>query len=194
MRAFETLLERLFARARHLLLEQGDARIGLVGGALGALMRGEAVDVRAWSRLGEYRAWALIDDWREHPDRVLSELASGLLDRRPLVWRERAVETPEAAAREDALAERVLSELTPQERFLFAVDEARHSPYTPYVARSTAGAGGGVRLIDGTGRITLIEHKSPVVRALGDVALRLRRWFVHPMILDKVRRVAGDQW
>ncbi len=183
VRAAESMLERLFARAR-VLLESGDGSM-VVSGGLGALMRGEEVGVHAYVRLGDYSAWSLIAEWADHSDPVLSRLARGLLDRRVFRSVDRDLSGAGAEAEDDALVAAVMQELSPQERFLFVVDEARDLPYRPYRAsQSTSQA---LRLVDGGGRVFPIEERSEVAVALGNSAYRLRRWCYD----SKIRRIAG---
>jgi hypothetical protein len=188
VRAAESMLERLFARAR-VLLEGGDASM-IVPGGLGALMRGEDVEVSAYVRLGDYSAWSLIAGWAEHSDPVLSRLARGLLDRRLFRSVERDLSGPGAEAEDDERVAAVMQELSPQERFLFVVDEARDLPYRPY--RASDSTSQALRLVDGSGRIFPIEERSEVAGALGNSAYRLRRWCYDGALHSKIRRITGE--
>lgn len=183
VRAAEGMLRSLFDRARW-LLANGDRELD-DGGVLVKMLRGETVEPGAWSRLGDFHAWSLVARWRDHGDRVLSELAEGLLERR-------LFRSLEFEGVPDTEAERVRAEiedvLSPAERFYFFVDDARDVPYRPYEARDGR-ATKALRIRDRDRRIHAIEAYSPVVRALGESAYRLRRWCVHPALLPKVKPV-----
>ena len=192
VRCAETMLERAFARARW-LARQGDARV-LPRGPFGRWIAGEAQLGSDVAQVTDFDAWALLAQWREHPDRVLSSLATGVLTRRLFKANERnnvAIGADEAADRE--VEQRILEELSPDERFLFAVDVARDHPYLPYMGAATD-ASPAIRVIDGAGRVRHIEALSPIVRALGDASYRMRRWVYDPRLEDKLRRIAGDAW
>lgn len=188
VRAAETMLELLFKRAR-LVVSASDPALR-AHPALRSLWEGTPVDPDAWSGFSEYHAWALIDGWRSHSDSILALLASGLLDRRLLKAVDRSYENDVELKQELEHLERIEQGLSPDELFLFALDEARHSTYQPYVARHHGG-GQPIRVVDRMGRIEPIEQVSPIVRTLGQTATRLRRWYVHPLIVEKVRTITG---
>jgi hypothetical protein len=186
VRAAESMLERMFARARF-LLERGDGSV-LVAGALGALMRGEVVDAASYVQLGDYSAWSVIAQWMEHPDPVLSRLSRGLMERRLFRSVERRLDHGSEA--DDEQVARVMDELSAQERFLFVVDEARDLPYRPYrVAESLNQA---IRMVDRRGRTYPIEERSELAAALGQGAYRLRRWCFDEALRSKIRRIVGE--
>ncbi|MFT4703227.1 MAG: putative nucleotidyltransferase with HDIG domain [Bradymonadia bacterium] len=189
-RSAETMLERLFHRATS-LASQGDAQ-AMADGAIGELMRGEAVSASAWAKLGEYEAWSHIARWAEHPDPVLSKISSGLLERRLFKCNERRAtpEDPEWRT-DDLLAERIREELAPGERALFYVDEAADTPYRPYLPSESSR---GIRIRDAGSRVFFIEERSSVVQGLAASSYRLRRWFYHPQILPKLQRITGELW
>ena len=183
VRAAEAMLERAFARARH-LLDDGDDSVAAPG-ALGALMRREPVDMRDYTRLGEFNAWALIDRWTEHADPILATLARGLIRRDLFVASDRARD-PENGGwqREDTLAQEIHDALSPNERWYFFVDEARDVPYRPYVPGADARKA--VRIRDRDGRVFHIEERSHLTAALAKAAYEFRRWYYHPMIGPKI--------
>lgn len=192
VRAAESMLQRLFARARH-LLESGRDDLAPANG-LGRLMRREPIEAAEYVALGDYHAWALISGWRDDRDPVLSELAAGLLDRRLFKGHERDLGGDERARQaDDALVARIREELAPNEQYLFFVDEARDVPFRPYVPRP-GGSGTAVRVRDRAGRLFHIEDRSPIVRALAESSYRIRRWTYHPMLAAKLRRICGDRW
>lgn len=188
VRAAEVMLERLFRRAKE-VLSPTDPSLEPEG-VLAQLLRGEAICPQRWIRFTEFHAWSQMDRWRGHSDRILSLLASGLMDRRLFKAIDRSVESDEALRKELEMLEAIDEGLSPDERYLFAIDEASHSTYQPYVA-GQHGRGQPIRVVDRRGRIELIEQVSPVVRTLGQTATRLRRWYVHPLILDKVLTLSG---
>ena len=190
VRSAETMLESVFGRAAKLARE-GDAE-ARASGPLARLMRGEEVPAVEWAAWGEYDAWAHIARWADHADPVLSGLADGLLTRRLFKSNEReaAPGSPEWA-RDTELADHIRESLAPNERALFYVDEAGDVPYRPYVP--SAGRRG-VRVRDAQGRVFFIEERSHVVRALAQASYRLRRWFYHPRLAPKLRRLVGDAW
>ncbi len=183
VRAAEAMLERAFARARF-LMDNGDPTVAGAG-ALGALMRREPVDVADYTRLGEFSAWALIDRWTEHQDTILATLARGLMTRELFIASDRALDAEGGGwAHEDALADEVRESLSPNERWLFFVDEARDVPYRPYVPGSDARKA--VRIRAREGRVFHIEERSHLAAALAEAAYQFRRWYYHPMIAPKV--------
>ena len=188
VRASEVMLERLFMRARD-VIRPGDPSVDAEG-LFAALLDGSALEPERWVMFSDIDAWAQIRRWMTHPDRILQLLARGLMERRLFKAIDREVETDEDHARERVLLQRIEEGLSPDERYLFAVDEASHSTYQPYVARQHGG-GQPVRLIDRSGRVEPIERVSPIVRTLGQTATRLRRWNAHPMIYEKVRTISG---
>lgn len=188
VRAAEVMLERLFQRARDVLAPD-DASIEK-GGVIAQLLRGEDICPRAWMRFTEFHAWAQIDRWSDHSDRVLALLAEGLLERKLFKAIERYIVTEEDSKKDLAMLAAIDEGLSPDERSLFAMDEASDATYQPYVA-SGKGHGHPIRIVDRRGRISLIEQVSPVVHTLGQTATHLRRWYVHPLIFDKVRALSG---
>lgn len=188
VRAAEVMLERLFQRARDVLAPE-DPSIEQ-DGVIATLLRGEEICPRTWVRFTEFHAWAQIDRWRDHPDRVLAMLAQGLVTRKLFKAIERTIVTAEDSKKDLAMLAAIDEGLSPDERSLFAMDEASDATYQPYVA-SDKGHGQAIRIVDRRGRISLIEQVSPVVRTLGQTATHLRRWYVHPLILDKVRALSG---
>ena len=188
VRAMETMLECLFRRARAVLSPRDPSLDGAP--LLRALLAGERLTPSQWVRLREYNALGLIERWQDHDDRVLAVLARGFLERRVLRTVDRVLTDEDEIRHEDELLARIDESLSPDERFLFALDEASHSTYQPYMARHHAG-GQPIRVRARSGRVELIEQLSPVVRALGQTATRLRRWHVHPLIVEKVRLLTG---
>lgn len=188
VRAAEVMLERLFARAKA-VLSPSDPSL-TPDGVLTDLLRGEAICPRRWTHFTEFHAWSQIDRWRSHEDRVLRLLATGLLERRLFKAIDRGMATEKEGRKELEMLEAIDEGLSPEERYLFAMDEASHSTYQPYAA-AMDGRGQPIRVVDRDGRIEWIERVSPVVRTLGQTATRLRRWYVHPLILDKVRALSG---
>lgn len=186
VRAAEVMLERMFRRAKDVLAP--DDPSVLQGGVIAALFRGETVTASQWSRFTEYQAWEQIEAWCDHEDRILSLLADGLLKRKLLRMYAPDDHLIETGTKDLDLLRRIDEGLNPEERYLFAVDEAKHSMYQPYVA-SYAGQGHPIRVVDRRGRIALIEQISPVVKTLGQTATRLYRWYAHPMIFDKVQKL-----
>ena len=183
VRAAEAMLESAFARARFLLDNGDDSVAG--PGALGALMRREAVDVGDYTRLGEFSAWSLIDRWTDHSDTILATLSRGLTRRELFVASDRNRD-PQAGGwqNEDALAEKVRDGLSPNERWFFFVDEARDVPYRPYVPGADARKA--VRIRGKDGRVFHIEERSHLTAALAEAAYEFRRWYYHPMIGPKI--------
>lgn len=188
VRAAETMLELLFKRAR-LVIAHSDPSLR-PHAALRSLWAGEPMDPDRWSGFSEYHAWSLIDQWRTHSDSTLALLANGLLDRRLLKAVDRSYENDAELQQELEHLSRIGEGLSPDEQFLFALDEAKHSTYQPYVARHQGG-GQPIRIVDRMGRIEPIEQISPIVRTLGQTATRIRRWYVHPLIVEKVRTITG---
>lgn len=189
-RAAETMLGSTIARATR-LAEQGDRTV-LPGGTLERLMRGEEVNAAAWVRFQEFDVWAAIHTWADHRDNVLARLAQGLLRRQLFACNERSA-TPNGPGwwRDAKLAEDIQEALTPNERALFVVDEAGDVPYRPY---TTAAGTRGLRVRDHDGKLFYIEERSHVARALADATYRIRRWFYHPSLEGKLRRLAGPDW
>lgn len=188
VRAAEVMLERLFQRAKD-VLRPDDPSIEQ-GGVLADLLRGKDICPRTWSQFTEFHAWAQIDRWRAHPDRILAMLADGLLERKLFKAIERNIVTSEDAIKDLAMLSAIDEGLSPDEKSLFAIDEASHATYQPYVAADQE-HGQPIRIIDRRGRISLIEQVSPVVHTLGQTATHLRRWYVHPVIFDKVRALSA---
>ncbi len=189
-RAAETMLEAMFARARQ-LARDGDTT-AMADGSLGLLMRDEPLGAADWTRLHEFDAWSWIHRWADHSDTVLATLADGLVSRRLFKCNERNA-TPdfEDWARDAEVAEAIREELTPNERALFFVDEAGDTPYRPYVPREGRR---GLRVRGADGKLFYIEERSHIARALANASYRIRRWFYHPSLLPKLRRIAGDVW
>lgn len=188
VRALETMLECLFRRARK-VVSQNDSSLE-AWPELRTLLRGEPLSADEWVRTREYNAFSVIDRWQDHPDRVLRVLARDFLERRPMRSVNRPIASDEDQGYEEDLVARIEEALSPDERDLFALDVASHSTYQPYMARRQAG-GQPIRVLARSGRVELIEQLSPVVRALGQTATRLRRWHVHPLIVEKVRFLTG---
>lgn len=188
VRAAEVMLERLFFRAKS-VLSPDDPSLD-PDGAIAQLLRGETICPHTWARFTEFKAWAQIDRWRAHSDRILALLAEGLLQRNLFKTIERTLESEEDSRKDLAIFETIDEGLTLDERTLFAMDEASHATYQPYVA-GESGFGNAIRIVDRRGRISLIEHVSPVVHTLGQTATRLRRWYAHPIIFDKVHALSA---
>ena len=187
VRSAESMLERVFARAR-VLMEQGDGTV-IAPGGLGMLMRGEPVPVSEWTQLGEFSAWSLITAWSAHRDPVLATLSRGLLERRLFRSVDRDLSPPGSEEEDDVQVARIVDSLSPAERFLFVVDEARDLPYGPYAPRD-GHARNSVRILGRDGRVYPIEERSPMVRALADAGYRFRRWCFHPDLSSRIRSVS----
>ncbi|MCB9506436.1 MAG: HD domain-containing protein [Myxococcales bacterium] len=186
-RAAEAMLELVFARARQLL--EAGALEPLPHPAVAAALRRQAPDAVLWLRFTDATVWATLDLWRDAADPVLAGLAAGLLDRRLFASLERDVDLRGGgAAEDDELVERVRDGLTANERWLFFVDDASDVPYRPYTPGSTSRTA--IRVRERDGRVGYIEQRSHLARALADARYRLRRWYFHPSIAAKVRRLA----
>lgn len=188
VRAMETMLECLFRRARKVV--PGNDPSLREYPLLRKLLSAQRLDPEEWMRLREYNALGLMDRWQEHEDRILQVLARGFMERRVMRSVDRVLENDDDRAQEERLLQRLEDGLSPDERDLFSLDEASHSTYQPYIARRQTG-GQPIRVLARSGRVELIEQLSPVVRALGQTATRLRRWHVHPLIVEKVRFLTG---
>ena len=192
VRCAETMLERAFARARF-LAERGDRSV-LPHGVLGAWVSGASVPGVNVATVADFDAWAALGSWQHHPDRILSQLASGLLHRKLFKARERVTLTSAPREGDDTeLEQRILEELSPDERFLFSIDVAHDHPYLPYIGGAGEEAPA-IRVVDSHGTIRHIEAISPIARALGEASYRLRRWIFHPDLEPKLRHIAGDAW
>lgn len=191
VRAAETMLELLFGRAK--VLKERGVELGLEDAypALVALMEGRSVEPGVWARFAEFHAWTVVDRWRAHDDLVLRTLATGLLERRLLKGWTREIHDRGHLEEDDALVRHIRANLSEAECYLFAVDDPSHAPYQPYVAGGQSSQLP-LRLIDRGGRIRLIEEVSPIARTLGETAMKLRRWYVHPLIVDRVRQLDRD--
>ncbi len=186
VRSAEAMLECAFSRART-RIEEGD--MGLAPpGTLGSLMRRETVAPSDYADVGDYDAWSLIAAWRDDSDNVLADLCDDLMRRRLFACREREVDDWDD---ELTLVARVREELAANERWYFFADEAGDVPYRPYVPRASNQS---VRIRGRDGRVFHIEQRSHVARALADAAYRLRRWYYHPMLEAKLRRIVGNRW
>lgn len=191
VRCAEGMLQQVFARARW-WLDQGDFTVAPQG-VLGNLMRRQAVTPAAFSALGEYEAWSLLSSWTQHRDPVLSTLAGGLLSRQLVKANERRAQTAEEIAADQEVEARIRESLSPNERFYFSVDEAGDTPYRPYLPSAQGGVRS-IRVRDRQGRVQTIEERSHLVRALAESTYRLRRWVYHPLLTERLRRIAGDAW
>jgi HD superfamily phosphohydrolase len=185
VRAVESMLERLFARARA-LARSGDGQV-LPAGEMTALLLGEPMDVEAWTSLSDHDAWMAVTGWKAHPDFVLRHLATGILQRRIFRSLDRPLPDEAAVEEDDARVARLMERLSERERYLFVVDEARDVPYRPYHPQRVE-AWQSIRMVR-HGTVSLLEHRSPLARALGESAYRLRRWCFDPLLSDKVRDV-----
>ncbi len=94
VRAADTVLGSALRRALWLARERGDPKVFPPGnGGSPHPLRvffetGEACPLDQYARLGEYHVWALVEDWRHHPDPLLSDLSARLMDRRLFKARE----------------------------------------------------------------------------------------------------------
>jgi putative nucleotidyltransferase with HDIG domain len=187
VRAAEAMVERAFARARHLIEHGDDAVAG--GGPLGKLMRRQPLSSAEHSRMGDFAAWSLIDAWRDHTDPILSTLATGIMERRLFRAVERTPGPNGDWSEDDARREELMDRLAANERWFFFVDDAGDVPYRPYVPGDTARRA--LRIRDHDGRIFHIEERSHLARALGEATYRLRRWTFHPMLLPRLKDLIG---
>jgi len=86
-RAASTLLSSVMRRAFR-LYRDGDKKVfpssaGHKNNPLKSLVdHGQAIPLEEYSRLSEYHAWALIEAWQFHGDKVLADLATRLVRRR----------------------------------------------------------------------------------------------------------------
>lgn len=82
VRSANRLLTSTLKRAA-LISVQGDKQVlGRTGSPFRDLIeKGQAIELTKYSRLGEHQVWALIDGWRDHKDKTLSDLAGRLMER-----------------------------------------------------------------------------------------------------------------
>lgn len=187
VRSAEAMLQLAFRRARDLVAE---GRHDLLpDGPLGRLMVGEDVSASEYVWCGEYDAWVAFRRWSKADDEVLSALAGGLLQRRLFAWIEVDAQTEEELAVDRERFDKVRAQLSANEKYLITADEAGHDPYEPYQPGERTRP---IRVRDSRGRIRFIDELSPVIKALGTAGYRIRRWYFHPMIADKVERLLRD--
>jgi hypothetical protein len=86
VRAATQMLISMFERAFN-LRKGGDKAVlpimpyGLKNPIAELFEKGEKINLATYSQLSEFHCWAMIDMWRSHPDRILSELATRILQR-----------------------------------------------------------------------------------------------------------------
>ena len=188
VRAAEAMLRMLFERARDLLVADElavDRRSDL-----GRLMLGERLPALLFGRLSEIDAWAQIKVWCDHDDRVLSELAGGLVHRRLFGSREQNTRTEEQLERVRQAEVEILTSLTDEERYLFVVDVAEDVPYWPYLPGQPGSA---IRIRDRDGLLFAIEDRSPLVGTLANASYQFRRWCFHRSLERRVDE-AQERW
>ena len=188
VRSAETMLESVFGRAAKLARE-GDAE-ARASGPLARLMRGEEVPAVEWAAWGEYDAWAHIARWTDHADPVLSGLADGLLTRRLFKSNEReaAPGSPEWARDTGGRTTSASRSRRTARALLRRRGRGRALP--PYVPPQVAAAYGAGR----AGPRVLHRGAQPRRACAGPGGYRLRRWFYHPRLAPKLRRLVGDAW
>ena len=83
-RGMEVLLEHLLRRAQELYRTESSQNTSTFGPLLTPLFNGEQLSTADYLRLDDHVFMAYIAMWRDHPDKILSDLSRRFLDRRPL--------------------------------------------------------------------------------------------------------------
>lgn len=184
-RAAERMLEAALRRA-HALDRDGYRFASWPAGPLGALIRGEELAPVDFARIDDTHVWVALAAWADEPDRVLADLARGLVMRRlykPIVL----------PAADSARAHELVSAARSQARvkgyepdYAVLVDTCEDPLYRPFT-----GVGerrGSIRIVDSAGRAAFIEDRSEVVKMLGQLTLRQHLVCVHPALAPAVTR------
>lgn len=189
VRAAEAMLRLMFERARD-LMESG-AKLVVLDTVMGRLMAGHSLSPTEFCGLSEIDAWAQIKEWSQNSDPILADLAQSLVHRRLFRSVEQTVTDP-ARLDEIQLAEaRIEAELSPSQRYLFAVDVAHDQPYRPYLPNEEK-SDQAIRIRERSGQVVTIEEKSPLVGTLAQASYRLRRWCFHQKLEPLVKRVVDS--
>lgn len=83
-RGMEVLLEHLLRRAQELYRTESSQNTSTFGPLLTPLFNDEQLSTADYLRLDDHVFMAYIAMWRDHPDKILSDLSRRFLDRRPL--------------------------------------------------------------------------------------------------------------
>lgn len=103
--------------------------------------QGEMISLSQYVRLGEYQVWSLIEEWQFSKDRILSDLATRLMQRKPFKFIEVDPRNASEIHRLTSYAERTtLSELTYVDSealdLYVTIDEPSRTSYKRYDWRS----------------------------------------------------------
>ncbi len=187
-RAAERMLQATLLRVRE-LLEQGTTLPCVAeGSALFKLVSGTPLEVYEHQSLDDTDLWYAFKAWAKSHDQALSELASGLVNRKLYKVVEVDPHDPRGPGGAIADAKDALARAGGDPATHLLADNSRDTPYQPYQPGLRSKP---IRLITARGKILPLESKSPVVRMLGDYFHEQTRLFIPERFRDVVRSAAG---
>lgn len=189
VRAAEKMLEAVLERAAELVANAHDFDVPL-DASVERLLSGGALSAAEYVTLDDTDIWMALKRWRNDGDAILSQLATGLLDRR--LYKTLSLDPTDAVsiARIIDRAREIAREEGLDPRYAVLVDRASDTPYRPYdPAAPTAGAH--IAIVQRDGAAVPIEDVSDIVHLLSRDAYKIVRVCVDPRIRDELVRVAG---
>ena len=185
VRAAECMLEAALRRAG-VLRREGRSPSYWPNDALGVLLEHGEVQLAGMTLIDDVDVWRCMKAWSSAEDRVLADLASGLVRRRLY----KTVILSEVQASSDALVDEVrafVSQKGYDPDYHLIWDTSRDSPYRPY--KGGAQHAKSIRLTDGGGLVSFIEERSEVIRMLGGLEHTQHILCVHPDLKAPIQRL-----
>ncbi|PIE19368.1 MAG: hypothetical protein CSA66_02425 [Proteobacteria bacterium] len=185
-RAAERVLEATLRRAGQ-LRRDGAGPAYWPAGPLGRLIAGRTLDPVDFAAIDDVDVWVALKAWGGDPDRVLADLAGGLVLRR--LWKPLPLPLADLPrAQELVSAARSLARVHGFDpAYAVLVDECEDPVYRPFTGVGPHRKA--IRLVETGGRAGYIEDRSEVVKMLGQLTLRQRLLCVHPRLRDRVHKL-----
>ncbi len=189
VRAAEKMLEAVLLRARE-LVELGHAFSEPLDDGMAKLLGPDPMAASEFVKLDDTDVWMALKRWRTDSDDILSQLASGLLDRSLYKTLQLDPMDPVSIARLIDRARSIAKSEGLDPRYAVLIDRASDTPYRPYDP-AAPDVGAHIAIIARDGAAVPIEDVSDIVHLLGKDAYKIVRVCVDPRIRHELVRVAG---
>lgn len=185
-RAAEKMLEAVFARASELY--QSGYRFAMpVPVGMDAILLQKQVPLDHFIQMDDADVWFMLKLWRNDPDEVLQELATGLLDRRLYKTLDLDKDDPVLVARTFDRARELAKKHGLNPTYAVLADRAQNTPYTPYNPKNKKIQQGYISITDRHGQIRPIDQQSDLIHLLGTDSYKMWRLCLPERLRDEMK-------